>query len=190
MIRTEDIKEMVDIAEAVQVYGVKLKHGMGCCPFHDDSTPSFSVKNGRYKCFACGAGGDVIDFVSRITGLGFADTLNEINNRFALGLSEKKSAAAQLGILERQKRKRKKELFKAWQNRAFDILNIYCKQLRRVLRKGYADSDEYLNAVMRIDKTEYMLDILTFGTDREVSEMYKFGRKEVDEIAGNIGYRF
>lgn len=39
----------------------------GCCPFHDDSSPSFTIfANGeRFYCFGCGATGDVLDFVQR-----------------------------------------------------------------------------------------------------------------------------
>lgn len=41
------------------------KKGMGCCPFHEEKTPSFAVyaDTQRYKCFGCGASGDVIDFI-------------------------------------------------------------------------------------------------------------------------------
>lgn len=43
----------------------------GCCPFHRDQTPSFTIYDGgrRFKCFGCGAGGDVLDFVSRAYGV-------------------------------------------------------------------------------------------------------------------------
>lgn len=43
----------------------------GCCPFHRDRTPSFTIYDGgrRFKCFGCGAGGDVLDFVSRAYGV-------------------------------------------------------------------------------------------------------------------------
>jgi DNA primase len=39
----------------------------GCCPFHNDSSPSFTIfANGeRFYCFGCGATGDVLDFVQR-----------------------------------------------------------------------------------------------------------------------------
>ncbi len=41
-----------------------------CCPFHRDRTPSFTIYDGgqRFKCFGCGAGGDVLDFVQRAYG--------------------------------------------------------------------------------------------------------------------------
>jgi hypothetical protein len=42
-----------------------------CCPFHDDKTPSFSVKKNRFICFACGVKGDSIDFVQKMNNLPF-----------------------------------------------------------------------------------------------------------------------
>jgi len=43
----------------------------GCCPFHADRSPSFTIYSGgeRFQCFGCGASGDVLDFVQRAYGL-------------------------------------------------------------------------------------------------------------------------
>lgn len=47
------------------------------CPFHDERTPSFSITpdGGAFKCFGCGAGGDVIKFVMLAEGLDFKAAL-------------------------------------------------------------------------------------------------------------------
>lgn len=47
----------------------------GCCPFHPDRSPSFTIFAGgtRFYCFGCGAGGDVLDFVRRLQGIGLRD---------------------------------------------------------------------------------------------------------------------
>jgi DNA primase len=53
---------------------------MGCCPFHDDSTASLSVGGvpERFHCFGCGAGGDVIEYVHRFTGLSFTGAVQAL----------------------------------------------------------------------------------------------------------------
>src|ERR1035437_5604621 len=53
---------------------------MGCCPFHEDSTPSLSVGGvpDRFHCFGCGAGGDVIEYVHRFTGLSFTGAVQAL----------------------------------------------------------------------------------------------------------------
>lgn len=69
------------IAEVVAAAGVDLHprgHGwVGCCPFHDDSSPSMTVDAipDRFHCFGCGATGDVVDFVGRMHGLGVRDAV-------------------------------------------------------------------------------------------------------------------
>jgi DNA primase len=48
---------------------------LGCCPFHDDPTPSFTIYDGgqRFHCFGCEASGDVLDLVQRIAGVGLVE---------------------------------------------------------------------------------------------------------------------
>jgi DNA primase len=65
------------IRDRFPVSGVAIKAGVklsragrewkGCCPFHPDNSPSFTVyaDDRRFQCFGCGAQGDVIDFVMR-----------------------------------------------------------------------------------------------------------------------------
>lgn len=51
------------------------KEWKGCCPFHADRSPSFTIFAGgeRFYCFGCGASGDVIDYVSRLHGWGMVE---------------------------------------------------------------------------------------------------------------------
>jgi len=53
----------------------------GCCPFHADRSPSFTIfANGqRFHCFGCGASGDVLDFVQRAHGVGLRDAARMLN---------------------------------------------------------------------------------------------------------------
>jgi DNA primase len=79
------------IEVVVAASGVELtQHGqgfMGRCPFHDDSTPSLSLGGvpDRFHCFGCGAGGDVIEYVHRFTGLSFTDTVQALQAGTAFG---------------------------------------------------------------------------------------------------------
>ncbi len=52
----------------------------GCCPFHNEKTPSFYVNDdkGFYHCFGCGAHGDVIRFLTELEGLGFIDAVKQL----------------------------------------------------------------------------------------------------------------
>lgn len=73
----EMIKESADIVSVIESYGLPgfRRHGtnraQAICPFHDDHRPSMSIdgQRGIYKCFACGAGGDVFNFVREYSAL-------------------------------------------------------------------------------------------------------------------------
>lgn len=73
------IRRANPIAEVIANSGVELrKLGQrltGRCPFHTDAQPSLVVypQDANYFCFGCSAGGDVIDFVGRVNGVGFKE---------------------------------------------------------------------------------------------------------------------
>ncbi|MFR9071560.1 MAG: DNA primase, partial [Paraclostridium sp.] len=58
----------------VQQSGANYK---GLCPFHGEKTPSFYINTSKqiYKCFGCGEGGDVINFIMKIENLEFMDAV-------------------------------------------------------------------------------------------------------------------
>jgi len=90
-----DIRELAagDITDIVAEF-VSLKRsgsGMkGCCPFHEEKTPSFHVSDqkGIYKCFGCGIGGDAIDFLMRMEGLEFHEVIYRLADRFHLTIDK------------------------------------------------------------------------------------------------------
>ncbi|HQU02615.1 MAG TPA: CHC2 zinc finger domain-containing protein, partial [Acetobacteraceae bacterium] len=47
----------------------------GCCPFHNEKTPSFYVYDDRFHCFGCGAHGDAISFLTKSSGLSFIEAV-------------------------------------------------------------------------------------------------------------------
>lgn len=89
----EQLKSSVDIVRVVGEY-VRLKRAgagpryTGLCPFHHEKTPSFSVHSTHqfYKCFGCGAGGDVIKFVMEIERLTFWEAVKLLAERNGIPL--------------------------------------------------------------------------------------------------------
>ena len=85
----DQLKSSVDIVQVIGEYVRLRKSGMarfsGLCPFHTEKTPSFTVHATHqfYKCFGCGAGGDVLKFVMEIEGLSFYEALKLLAERYA-----------------------------------------------------------------------------------------------------------
>src|SRR5580704_9940709 len=50
----------------------------GCCPFHNEKSPSFYVYEDGYHCFGCGAHGDAISFVMQSEGAGFMEAVERL----------------------------------------------------------------------------------------------------------------
>lgn len=82
----EQIRSSTDIVDIVGEYVQLTKRGrnwFGLCPFHGESTPSFSVTSDKqiFHCFGCGAGGNVITFLMDIENITFQDALARLGSR-------------------------------------------------------------------------------------------------------------
>ena len=95
----EQLKSAIDISAVVGEYVRLRKSGtqrsMGLCPFHNEKSPSFTVHavHQFYKCFSCGAGGDVFDFVMRIEGVSFYEALKMLAERHGIPMPKRSVVA-------------------------------------------------------------------------------------------------
>lgn len=87
----EEIKNSNDIVDIISQY-VNLKRSgrnfFGLCPFHKEKSPSFSVSPDKqiFHCFGCGAGGNVIHFISKIENADFKEAIGILANRAGIEL--------------------------------------------------------------------------------------------------------
>lgn len=58
---------------------LEFKRGYTKCPFHDDRTPSMSLKNNRIRCFSCNKTWDTIAYVMDKEGLTFPEAVRRLN---------------------------------------------------------------------------------------------------------------
>lgn len=82
----EEIRSKADIVDVVGEYVQLTKRGrnwFGLCPFHGESTPSFSVTADKqiFHCFGCGAGGNAITFLMDIENISFQEALAKLGER-------------------------------------------------------------------------------------------------------------
>lgn len=87
----DDIKNSNDIVDIISQYVILKRSGrnfFGLCPFHKEKTPSFSVSPDKqiFHCFGCGAGGNVIHFISKIENVDFKESLEILAERTGITL--------------------------------------------------------------------------------------------------------
>lgn len=87
----DEIRNSNDIVDIISQYVILKRSGrnfFGLCPFHKEKTPSFSVSPDKqiFHCFGCGAGGNVIHFVSKIENVDFKESLEILADRVGIKL--------------------------------------------------------------------------------------------------------
>lgn len=81
--KINEIRNSVDIADVISSYislTPKGKNYFGVCPFHDDTNPSMSVSSSKqiYKCFSCGATGNVFKFIMDYENVSFIEAVKKV----------------------------------------------------------------------------------------------------------------
>lgn len=96
------------VSEHVQLRNAGMGTRKGLCPFHDEKTPSFTVRPelGFYHCFGCGAGGDVIKFVQEIDHVSFVDAVEFLATKFNVALQYEEGTGGPNRPVETSKRRR------------------------------------------------------------------------------------
>ena len=133
MIRQEIIDTILDRTDIVQVIAqhVQLKKSgiryVGCCPFHQEKTPSFYVfpHTGTFKCFGCGEGGDAIHFIEKAENKTFVEAVRTLAQKANVQIEEQEES-----VEEKQKRMHREALW------------ITNKQVADFYRKQFLDSKE------------------------------------------------
>lgn len=95
----EEIRTRTDILQLIGE-SVTLKRvgsrWVGLCPFHSDTQPSFYVnpERGAFKCFGCGVGGDIFDFVMEAQRLDFREAMQYLADRAGIEIPEKSGGSS------------------------------------------------------------------------------------------------
>ncbi|MBN1492124.1 MAG: DNA primase [Phycisphaerae bacterium] len=90
---TRRIRDSVDIVDVIGSYVVLRQAGAnlkGLCPFHEEKTPSFNVHPAKqiFKCFGCGAGGDVFNFIQLREKVSFLEARAILADRAGISLDD------------------------------------------------------------------------------------------------------
>ena len=195
-----EVKEHLTARQVAEHYGLKVKrNGTACCPFHDDRHPSMKIDK-NYHCFACGVGGDAVDYVSRMFGLSQYDAALKLIEDFTLPVEVRGNT--ELNIQEKERIHREmaereriahiKERFEKWCSQTIDMLRnciLEIDDVNHFLIEKPPDiifSEDYAQMLHAEPLINYWLDILCMGEVSERQEMFLKDRKKVEELAGKV----
>lgn len=166
--KINEIRESADIVDIIKNYiplELKGKNYFGVCPFHQDHSPSMSVSKEKqmYKCFSCGAAGNVFTFVSNYENITFIEAVVKVAG--ILGIS--------VGDYTTTKPKEKYE----WEYNAMDLaLKFYQNTLST---KDGGAAREYL---LKRGLNEEMQKVFDIGLSTTSDKLYPFlKQKGMDE---------
>ena len=88
----ERIRQSADIVSIINNYTNLTQKGAqywGCCPFHNEKTPSFTVDPIKkfYHCFGCGVGGDAVKFIMEMEKLSYPEALQELAKKYNIEIT-------------------------------------------------------------------------------------------------------
>lgn len=99
---TDELRQRLSLVDVISRRVPLVKKGQnywGCCPFHNEKTPSFSVneEKGFYHCFGCGEHGDIISFTMKSQNVDFKEAIKELADMAGIKMPEiKQKSQAQI----------------------------------------------------------------------------------------------
>ena len=112
-IREQDVelvKERSSIEDVVRQHVTLTRAGTGrlkgLCPFHDEKSASFTVRpaHGRWHCFGCNEGGDVISFLMKVDHVTFVEAVESLAAQFGVQLQYEEGGSTDDGTHHRRRR--------------------------------------------------------------------------------------
>jgi len=186
----DKIRSNSDIVETVSQYLPLTKRGKnfwGLCPFHDDSNPSMSVSSERqiFKCFVCGAGGNVFTFIEKFEKISFVEAVIKQGHNINMDLQEYATVTARP---VNKRRARLIQLMKEVENFATYQLSSQdgIQALQILKERGYSESiiKKYkIGLALRKHKIYNFLKAKGFEDEEMLSvDMIRLGENDIQDV--------
>ena len=174
-----ECRERVSTQDAARRYGLTFDRKVwAVCPFHRDKHPSMFFRAGRFRCWACNASGDAIDFTGRLLGLEPMAAVERLNADFALDLPlhRKPTPAEAQAARRRMEIAKSHKEFEEWR-KAFISKLCAAYRVAHIALRDMTDLDKLTErealAIRWQACFEYWADTLADGTPEEQAQIYK-----------------
>lgn len=189
MIDFRTIRSRITAEDAARRYSGQFdSRGWMLCPFHRDTKPSVSFKDGRFRCWSCGASGDALDYTARLFDLDSVQAAHKLDADFGLGLSSgcNNSAEAQQKEDHRKAIAAAHQRFETWREQAMNKLNEIFRIAHTALKRLPEPLSERECLALRYQaRAEYLSGVLEDGSPEEQAQLYR-ERKEMEKWTERI----
>lgn len=179
----EEIRHRVAMPDVAKFYGLEISHsGMACCPFHNDNTPSMKIYEDHFYCFGCGSTGDCTGFVAKLFNISQLEAAKKISYDFGLGLFTQETAVPVQIVLSPERE------YQQWLQNARLSVSKYLNLLNEWRVKYKPDNSlenihpHFEESLLQTGYTEYIDEILVYGTEKNKREFYDKNNGEIQRI--------
>lgn len=162
----EEVKAAVDINTATEYYGLNVRKDTALCPFHNEKTGSLKLYHDHFYCFGCGEHGDVIKLTGKLLGLSPIDSARRLATDFNVLINYDLKLKEQDHYNPPPQRA---VTYKEQENRAYELLDNYCKYLEACrIRYAPHSPEEHLHplfvtALCELEIFRYYRDLFIYG---------------------------
>ena len=153
------IKTLVKPVDAALVYDMGIKHGMICCPFHKDDTPSLKLYDDHFYCYGCGEYGDVINLTAGYFNLSAKEAVRKLSIDF--GLSQRKVPEGSYALeLKRQSKAHCRFII-------YEYICLLSRWQREYAPKSADEEpdERYVEACLNLDMADELLNLVSHGSE-------------------------
>ena len=180
-----EVKTQIDLPNAAEHYGVQVNRGsFANCLFHEDRTPSMKLYDKHFHCYGCGKHGDIITLTGQLFNISPYEAAQKLAQDFHIMPNK--------NLVLTDKFKPTWHSYIEQENRAFRILNEYCRFLEdcRELYKPGSPSDElhplFMESLINYEQYNYYRDIFIAGSKEERVQSIHDCKEELNLIEQKI----
>lgn len=185
--KAKRIKATVTVPMLLKEYGLVLdgRARRIPCPIHHGENNNFSVKRDFYKCFVCGAGGDVIDLAMQLENCDFLTACNKLDEMFGLGLDKPPTLTQYRRTSARQKEAKRLKAARECSAAQYRLLCAYNRWLLRQEQTEAIKNDiDYLGRTLDRYLHEADDNLIDWSAKDRIRALYS---KHRQEGGSNIG---
>ncbi|MDR2037953.1 MAG: DNA primase [Bacteroidales bacterium] len=169
--RIFEASRIVDVVEEFVSLKRRGVNYIGCCPFHNERTPSFVVSPAKniYKCFGCGKAGNPVNFIMEHEHLSYPDALRYLAKKFHIEIVEKEQTPEEQQIADRRE---SLMIVSAYASRVFQE-NLFDTREGKAIGLSYFKERGFREDIIKNFELGYSLEARDAFTKKAIKEGYK-----------------